>query len=1173
MRILGIDIGSNSVGSAWVDTETHQITVGASVFPAGVEESDEKRGAPKNQARRNSRSQRRSIARRAQRKHQMRTFLLDKGWMPTNSDSQKGWFDRLNPWLLRKEGLWRPLSELEFGRVLLHLVQRRGASWMQETDPDEDQGQREDDDQKVKAAITHAKQEMKNRCSPTFGAMMADLYIERRRLITNKKGQQKDIGSRIRNRSDSLGQPVYEFAADRELIRQEFDALWTAQKSFDSPLAVQLTDDCRKILEDDSEKTTWRTCGILFGQRRTFWDTGTLGRCDLEPTDRCCPKPDMYAQEFLVLETVNNIRIAGPGETPRPLTDDERTAVFHELNTYTTKAATPTTIRKALKIDRGEKKTLYWLNIEKDDQRQINSNWFYRQIVLPVFGSEAWGAFPQSQKDSLNNAILKFDPKSKAHEDRLRQGGQTWWSLSGEQTEKLIERWKTRGKVDDRINLSRRAVKNLLPYMKEHKCTVTEARKYFAEDATNQATPEQRARYALSGQGVVANRAMRHFLSKHPDLLPPAPVTSNPVVRKAIHAVREHVIGYLRKFGKPDRIIIELAREGRQTAKIRNRQLSENRDRERKRKEIIEKYRLQASSKNQRERAILRVLLCRQQNTTSAYSDRTITEDMAAIGDNLEIDHIVPKSRGGMNGQNNRLLCFAAENRGKGNQTPKEWMTDSEYQAMERRFDYFKKQNPVKWELLHREVKDREEFVQSALTDTAYASQQVTAWLQEVLYGNQNDGTRRIFTTKGAYTAILRRDWGLFYDQEDSGTSEKNRSDHRHHAVDAVVIALSGPERIQDLAHRWEQREIARAEGTYLDDGELPPPWDTKDRFRAAVIDTVKNLTVSHRPVGRKLGGMLHRATQYGPVDPQKNLYTSRIYVSDLSANHLKVPQGWDHLREKLDNATTKAEKRVIRRLMLALQDVPPGKPGIVRDRWLREEIRAWLRSQGLNPNTFSDREMKQLLKGDKGHLPKEVILGSGVPVQRVKLLRVFKRMFQCPRKFWNDKTGRLEVDPSPKSLRAYESRNNHHIEIRVNKKGEWSGKVVPNWQAVERVRKPLTEKKNRPGSAVDRSDMVDGKLVGPFVMSLSIGEMVYMKQARKNEPEYFVVFKIDQPEIVWFTPHYDAGRSKDSYRCRAREEIKVRVPNLRSLGCEDGTPPQKVWVGPLGQTKVLLKD
>lgn len=46
---LGLDIGSNSVGSAWIDRQTGRIVAGVSVFPAGVDESDDKRGEAKEQ--------------------------------------------------------------------------------------------------------------------------------------------------------------------------------------------------------------------------------------------------------------------------------------------------------------------------------------------------------------------------------------------------------------------------------------------------------------------------------------------------------------------------------------------------------------------------------------------------------------------------------------------------------------------------------------------------------------------------------------------------------------------------------------------------------------------------------------------------------------------------------------------------------------------------------------------------------------------------------------------------------------------------------------------------------------------------------------------------------------------------------------------------------------------
>ena len=99
--------------------------------------------------------------------------------------------------------------------------------------------------------------------------------------------------------------------------------------------------------------------------------------------------------------------------------------------------------------------------------------------------------------------------------------------------------------------------------------------------------------------------------------------------------------------------------------------------------------------------------------------------------------------------------------------------------------------------------------------------------------------------------------------------------------------------------------------------------------------------------------------------------------------------------------------------------------------------------------------------------------------------------------------------------------------------------------------------------------------------MSLSIGEMIYMNHPETGEPDYFVVFKIDGNGTIHFTPHWDAGRDKETEKCPAREDIKlpgkktggITASQFKNLGVEMGKPPQKVWVGPLGNVKVLVKD
>src|SRR5690606_30154162 len=193
-----------------------------------------------------------------------------------------------DPWELRRRGLNSPLTPYEFGRVLLHLAQRRGAAGL---DPEAD------DDGKVKAAIAavqfamldrygspadkasaaelrekihtlgkkrrrtdqenaqveEASEAIKAMCRSlladdrvSFGRFVADLRDERRTPIDTPDTRSESRGPRewrqpVRNRAGA-----YEFCADRGMIRDEFAKLWGAQKRFGGKLAALLTDELRR---------------------------------------------------------------------------------------------------------------------------------------------------------------------------------------------------------------------------------------------------------------------------------------------------------------------------------------------------------------------------------------------------------------------------------------------------------------------------------------------------------------------------------------------------------------------------------------------------------------------------------------------------------------------------------------------------------------------------------------------------------------------------------------------------------------------------------------------------------------------------------------------------------------------------------------------------------------
>jgi CRISPR-associated endonuclease Csn1 len=996
------------------------------------------------------------------------------------------------------------------------------------------------------------------------------------------------------------------------------------------------------------------------------------------------------------LETVNNIRLTERGKGERELTEDERDAVIARLRCQ--KTGSVAAVREALKIDKRTLKKskkgdnspdFYRLNIEADEDKEINTDWFHREVVLGVFGEERWNGLGEEQRESVNRTLLRLDVESPEVAKKLEVCAERWWGLSvTADREKLLAVWRKMPPVDARLKLSRQAILNVLPLMEQANAnpkpgksrwrTVTEARQEFAEDGRNSATPEQRVRYAhwispelrqvllgkaggdeeevkrlLSLRGL--NAADRHYLRKHPGLLPPAPDMPNPVVRKAIHEVRRHIAAYLRKYGrKPDRIVIELARETTQPKKLRDQQLKLNRKRDQIRKDIIKEFNLSGRSKSEREKAIARVILCKQQKLASAYTGQPITLRNAVhgkndSGDGLEIDHVIPRASGGGDGWNNLVLCYAKENRTKSKQSPIQWLQGESFQRFEAIFrhlekgqdstgGYFTTKECVrKWENLHRAARPEDEWRPSQLTDTSYAAKAVAQYLQSALFSDDpveesGEPKRRVFFTKGRYTAKLRNDWKLFeklreprgedgeattVDLQNAAEEAKNRGDHRHHAIDAVAIALCDSAILTELGRRTreydEQRlaakECSRDPDAVVKPKPISPPsaWPTVGEFRKAVLSKMYEefdasdeagrkvgrrerigvnkeqalpWGVSHRPVKRKIVGGFHQGTLYGPVLDDGERFTVRVNVGELKPGYLKLsPQQRDALKA-------------------GMRPSPEDDPAIdrnsylVRDLGLRLAVRELFVKAGMDPDKFTPNQLKALIDQGKFRLP------SGVPVKSVVCLKTIKK----PVRYKSKSVG---VNVDGRADRVYIAGNNHHIEYRLDPdlSGQWTGQVVRTDEIAERLRNglkaatavakevkarclPLEEEKREIADAIRRvqseNPLVDRRTDerGAFVMSLAEGETVWMKHPETKFPGYFVVFEIPPTKRVGFIHHTDArkemGIKDDANNVivgSKRDGFNVSPSDLQTLGVEPFKHPVKVRIDPLGQAHVLEQD
>jgi len=147
------------------------------------------------------------------------------------------------------------------------------------------------------------------------------------------------------------------------------------------------------------------------------------------------------------------------------------------------------------------------------------------------------------------------------------------------------------------------------------------------------------------------------------------------------------------------------------------------------------------------------------------------------------------------------------------------------------------------------ELETRLQEIDRQLTDTQYLSRISKEYLSKICDPN------KVWVTPGRLTAMLRGRWGLNSILSDH--NRKNRTDHRHHAIDAIVIGVTDRGLLQKISRAAEPAEKKYMEK--LLDG-MPDPWPG---FRDEVKAKVQAIIVSHKPDhGRQ--GALHNDTAYG---------------------------------------------------------------------------------------------------------------------------------------------------------------------------------------------------------------------------------------------------------------------------------------------------------------------
>lgn len=801
-KILGLDLGANSIGWALIDDEKEYIIdSGVRVFEAGAESYGTTKEQSKNTTRRDARALRRQYFRRRKRRNQLLKALNTSGFL-NNVD----WtlFSSINPYEVRVKSLDEKVSLLELARAFYHICQRRGyKSNRKATSNQKEDSTIFEGDKDGKKGINELKSVLSNSNFRTIGEYFASL-------------DSHEI--RIRNRY-----------TERSMYLDEFNKIWNFQQQFYPEI---LNENNLNLIRDK----------IIFFQRKMKSQKKKVGFCKFEPKKRRAHKSHPIFQEFRMLLNVNNLRISIGDRYDTQLTDLERNNLIKHLNEKGS---------IKLKDENNELKKIF--GFKKSEKLKVNltSSILSGADTLVALRKAIGKEFDSLDKDFIDKIYhtLLFAEDY----DWLINYAVNKWNFSLETAQKIA-------KISLEDAYSNISIKALTKKNDKGLCVMDYIR--------------QGERYDIA----LANVGYEHNLYSEEiektEKLPAPKSVANPVVMVCLYQVQKVVNEIIDRYGKIDIARIEMARDLKLSKDDRLNMLSKNRKTEAEHNRIAEE--LKKNGINVNRNSIIRYKLWEECNKTCVYSGRPISLIQLFNGE-VDIEHIIPYSRSLDDSFKNKTLCFKDFNHEKSNLTPFEFYSQREdFEEVQQRtqlLPYMKARHFWRKEL-------DDDFISTQLNDTRYISRIALSYLKHVC--------DHVQVSKGQATAILRHYLGL--NNLLSEGEVKSRDDHRHHAIDAAVIAITDPGKLNYLS-KYHQRNM------YIKENDLHEKFDGAwIDFRRQMEINLERMIVSHK-CNKRVRGQLHAETLYGMLrnhlgeplrdDKGQILFAIRKPIKSLTPNEL----------------------------------------------------------------------------------------------------------------------------------------------------------------------------------------------------------------------------------------------------------------------------------------------
>ena len=1053
-HVLGLDLGVGSIGWCLIALDAQGdpaeiLGMGSRVVPLtnlGDDKAFSKGEAfTANQKRTARRTMRRGFARYQLRRYRLRRELEKVGMLPDAALIQ---LPLLELWELRERAATagRRLTLPELGRVLCHINQKRGYRHVKSD----------------AAAIVGDEGEKKKKDSNS--AYLAGIRANDEKLQDEHKTVGQYFAEQLRrSQSESPTGGISYRIKDQIFSRQryidEYDQIMAAQRVYYPDI---LTDAFIRMLRDEVifMQRPLKSCKHLVSlcefekQEKVMCvqqDDGKGGRQLVERRvkfgPKVAPKSSPLFQLCRIYEAVNNIRLTRPDGSPRDITPEERAKIVAHLQSSASLSfaalkkllkekaliADQLTTKSGLKGNSTRVALAAALQSYPQYHHLLDMELEMRMMTVQLTDEET-GEVTEREVSVVTDSYVRqplyrlwhilysIEERDAMRRALITQLGMTEEDLDGGLLDQLYRLDFVKPGYG---NKSAKFICKLLPQLQQG-LGYSEACAAVGYRHSNSPTSEEIAeRTLLEKIPLLQRNELRQ-----------------PLVEKILNQMINLVNALKAEYGV-DEVRVELARELKMSREERERMTRQNGQRKEANDKVAE--RIRQCGLYPTKPHIQKYMLWEEAGKVCLYCGRSIEEEQCLNGDDMEVEHIIPKSVLYDDSYGNKTCACHECNQTKGNRTALEYIRAKGWETkyMERINDLLKekkisysKHQRLRW--LKEDIPS--DFLERQLRLTQYISRQAMAILQQ--------GIRRVSASEGGVTARLRSLWGygkilhtLNLDRYDSmGETERvsregeateelrikdwsKRMDHRHHAIDALVVASTRQGYIQRLNRVSSESEREAMSGeiemqkvTKTDKLSLLERWLTqRPHFSVrAVSDKVAEILISYRPGKRVVtrGRNIYRkktadgqevtCVQRGVLVPRGELMEASLYGKILS-------QGRERIVKRYPLHDLKGEV------------VDPRLRELIAE--YNQEITSKVKAKGAP--LYLDAAEKQEVRSVRCYVDKPSV-AKAIPI----------RFDECGRAITFVKSG-----------------SNHHLAIYRTPKGELVESIVSFWDAVNRAR------------------------------------------------------------------------------------------------------------------------